>query len=126
MNKRTHNPRWTLFVVAVVLAVAPCILAMGGCASTATGKADPGPGSPDAVQLQHYQMVKAAIEAKSRNDALAAISLFEADMYRWRTNTMSLMSAMAELVPLTEAVDKGDWDLSNKLFAGLKLKYGRN
>jgi hypothetical protein len=93
---------------------------LGGCASTPPG---PGPGTPDEMQLQHYEMVKSAIEAKDRINALAALALFEADIFRWNTNTLTVAVTITELLDLTDAVDKEEWASANKMLIDLKSKY---
>ena len=93
MRKRTVNAQSLLFVVVISLSTAFFILALVGCASTPPG---PSPGAPDELQLQHYEMVKSAIEAKDRINALAALALFEADIFRWHTNTLTEAVAITE------------------------------
>ena len=120
MSTRTLITQSTLFIVVIFLSTALFILAMGGCASTPSG---PGPGTPDEIQLQHYEMVKSAIEAKDRINALAALALFEADIFRWHTNTLTEAVAITELLALTDAVDKEEWASANKMLIDLKSKY---
>ena len=120
MRKRTVNAQSLLFVVVISLSTAFFILALGGCASTPPG---PGPGTPDEIQMQHYEMVKSAIEAKDRINALAALALFEADIFRWHTNTLTEAVAITELLSLTDAVDKEEWALAHKMLIDLKSKY---
>jgi hypothetical protein len=68
-------------------------------------------------------MLKSAIEAKDRVNALAALALFEADMFRWHTNTMTEAVVITELLDLTDAVDKEEWASANKMLIDLKSKY---
>jgi len=120
MRKRTVNAQSLLFVVVISLSTAFFILALVGCASTPPG---PGPGTPDEIQMQHYEMVKSAIEAKDRINALAALALFEADIFRWHTNTLTEAVAITELLSLTDAVDKEEWASAHKMLIDLKSKY---
>jgi hypothetical protein len=73
--------------------------------------------------LQHYEMVKSAIEAKDRVNALAVLALFEADIFRWHTNTLTEAVAITELLALTDAVDREEWASANKKLTDLKTKY---
>ena len=120
MHTRTVYAQSVLFVVVIFLISALFILALGGCASPPPG---PGPGTPDEIQLQHYEMVKSAIEAKDRVNALAALALFEADIFRWHTNTLTEAVAITELLALTDAVDKEEWTSASKMLTDLKEKY---
>ena len=70
-------------------------------------------------------MAMSAIAAKSREDALAALALLQADAYRWQTNTWTLEAAMARLSAVTYAVNREDWPLANKGMLDLKSRYGR-
>ena len=65
-------------------------------------------------------MVKSAIEAKDRVNALAALALFEADIFRGHTNTLTEAVAIAELLARTDAVDKEEWASANKRLTDLK------
>ena len=120
MGTRIVNESSAPLIGVIFVSIALFILALGGCTSTPLG---PGPGSPDEIQMQHYEMVKSAIEAKDRVNALAALALFEADIFRWRTNTLTLAVAINELVALTDAVDKEEWASANKMLIDLKSKY---
>lgn len=121
MNTRTVNARSPRFTAVIFLSAALLISVLVGCSST---PAEPGPGKPDAMQEQHYEMLKSAIEAKSKNNALAAIKLLEADEHRWQTNVAVIATAMHDLSSLEDAVKKEDWALANKRFLNLKAKYG--
>jgi hypothetical protein len=68
-------------------------------------------------------MVKSAIDSKSKPDALAALALLQADVSRWRENTIVIMKAFVDLGVITDAVDKEDWVQANKLFMELTLWY---
>ncbi|MBW2198068.1 MAG: hypothetical protein JRF58_09500 [Deltaproteobacteria bacterium] len=120
MSTRTISAQSTLFIVGIFLSTAIFILALGGCASTAPG---PGPGTPDELQAQHFNMMVSAIESKDRVHALAALALLEADILRWRVNTLSLEVAVTELLALTEAVDNEDWATAKKMLLDIKSKY---
>ena len=73
--------------------------------------------------MQHYEMLKSAIQAKSKGDALAALAFLQADVFRWHTNVLEVALAMTDLASVTYAVDDEDWDLVNKLFRDLTLEY---
>jgi len=111
-----------LFKLLSVVLISLC-LALGGCATTGPGKLPTGPGSPDVVQNQHYEMLKTAIEAKAKNDALAALALLQADISRWQINWLVVASAYMDVASLTDAVNSGDWELANKKFKDLNKKY---
>ena len=115
VSKVTDNFRLTNLLSIVFL-----VLLFSGCASP---PATTGPGTPDVVQLQHYDMVKSAIDSKSKPDALAALALLQADVSRWRENTIVIMKAFVDLGVITDAVDKEDWVQANKLFMELTLWY---
>ena len=125
MRTRTVKARWALFIVTVFLGAALFILALGGCASTAPGRPTTGPGRPDETQLQHFEMLKSAIEAKSRVDALAALALLQSDIARWQAYWAVISSAYLDQAALTDAVNREDWALVNKKFLDVKSKYGR-
>lgn len=123
MGTRIVKPPMAIFVVPIFLCVALVSLGMGGCASTAPNTAITGPGTPDETQMQHYEMLKSAIEVKSKNDALAALALLQSDVSRWHTNVLTVANAMTDMAALTDAVDKEDWPLAHKLFMALTSKY---
>ena len=120
MSTRIVKAQSALFIGVIFVSTALFILVLGGCASTPPG---PGPGTPDEMQMQHYEMLKSAIEAKNRVEALAALALFEADIFRWHTNTLTEAVAITELLALTDAVDKEEWTSANKMLIDLKSKY---
>lgn len=120
MSTKTVNAQSALFIGVIFSIAALFIMAFGGCAPTPPG---PGPGTPDEIQLQHYEMIKSAIEAKDRVDALAALALFQADIMRWHTNTLTEATTITELLALTDAVDKEEWGSANKMLIDLKSKY---
>ena len=123
MSTRTVKARWALFKITAFFSAALPILALGGCASTEPGKATPGPGSPDEIQMQHYEMVVSAIAAKNRVDALAALALLQADVFRWRKDMLTVTNALTDLSALADAVDREDWTLADKTVLDLKAKY---
>lgn len=128
MSTKTGRAQWTFSIVAISFSAALLVLAAGGCTSltapgAAFGKATTGPGTPDEVQLQHHGMVKTAIEAKAKNDALAALALLQADISRWRVNWAFVAMAYMDVSALTDIVNKEDWDLASKKFQELHLKY---
>ncbi len=123
MSTRTVKTPWAIFIVTVFLGAALFILALGGCATTAPGKVTTGPGTPDEKQLEHHEMLKSAIEAKSKNDALAALALLQADISRWQVNFALLSMAYLDHAALTDVVNKQDWALAEKLFLDLTKKY---
>ena len=90
----------------ILLSTAIFFLLVGGCASP---PATTGPGTPDATQLQHYEMLETAIELQSRGDALAALALLQADVSRWQTNSVVIMKAFVDQAAVTDAVADEDW-----------------
>ena len=120
MSTKTVKTRLALFIGFVFFSAMLLFLVLGGCASIPPG---PGPGTPDKIQLQHYEMLKSAIEAKNRVEALAALALFEGDIFRWHTNTLTEAVAITELLALTDAVDEEDWESAKKMLVDLKSKY---
>lgn len=120
MSARTVNAQSALFIGAIFFSAALFILVLGGCASTLPG---PGLGTPDEMQLQHYEMIKSAIEAKDRVNALAALALFHADIFRWHTNILTVQTTITELLAITDAVDKEEWASANKMLIDYKSKY---
>jgi len=120
MSTRTVNAQSQDFIKAIFLSIALFALALGGCASTPPVT---GPGTPDETQLQHYEMLKSAIEVQSKVDALAALALMQADVSRWRVHWSQIAKAMADLATLTDSVNEENWDLANKQFQDLKIYY---
>ena len=92
-----------------------------GCTSIATWN----PGAPDALTTEHYDLAKAAIEAKSKHDAQAALYLLRSDIERMRTNAPTMMAALARLYGVSNAVDKEDWGAARNGILELKASYGR-
>ncbi len=120
MRKREGHVNSAFYNVVLFVIGTFFTLTLGGCATT---PATTGPGTPDEMQLQHYEMVKSAIEAKSRDEALAALALLQADVSRWRTNSLEIMKAFVDLGEITDAVNKEDWDLAYQLFHELTMSY---
>jgi len=114
-DKPKANLRFTILFNTALL-----FLLISGCASS---PATTGPGTPDEMQLQHYDMVKLAIEAKSKTEALAALALLQADVSRWRTNSAIIMKAFVDQGEITDAVNKEDWAMANQLFQELTTSY---
>jgi penicillin V acylase-like amidase (Ntn superfamily) len=69
-------------------------------------------------------MLKSAIDAKSKNDALAALKLLEGDVHRWQVDYSVIAITMHDQNSLTDAVNKEDWALANKILLNLNAKYG--
>jgi hypothetical protein len=119
MSVRTIKARSALFIFTVFLSTVFFILALGGC----DHKPTTGPGSPDETQMQHYNMLVSAIDARSKVDALAALSLLKDDVDRWGSGTLTHEIAKSDLMSLKHAVDTEDWDSANKLLLDLTKKY---
>jgi hypothetical protein len=114
MNKEGRR-----IVIMVALALV-LVVGLVGCASTPTWS----PGAPDALTTEHYGHAKAAIEAKSKNDAQAALFLLRSDALRMRTNTLEMQYSLARLFGVTNAVDREDWDTALNRLLQLKGSYG--
>ena len=63
MSTRIVKAQSALFIGVIFVSTALFILVLGGCASTPPG---PGPGTPDEMQMQHYEMLKSAIARGTR------------------------------------------------------------
>ena len=120
MSRNDGRSYSSISIVIFFFVCALFTLILEGCATT---PATTGPGIPDAMQLQHYEMVETAIEAKSKTEALAAIALLQSDVSRWRTNSVVIMKAFVDIAAITDAVDKEDWVMANKLFEDLTTTY---
>ena len=94
--------RWTRGGLSIFLGAAALAVGLLGCTSIATWN----PGAPDALTTEHYDLAKAAIEAKSKHDAQAALYLLRSDIERMRTNAPTMMAALARLYGVSNAVDK--------------------
>ena len=102
-------------------AAAVLLLGLVGCASTPTWN----PGDPDALTIEHYALAQSAIEARSKQDAQAALYLLRADVNRMRTNAQSMTAALSRLYGVTNAVDREDWSAARDGLLELKGNYGR-
>ena len=120
MSTAIYSTQRNHYVGVVMLSMVLAFLPLG---SLASGTAAPGPGTPDELQLQHYEQFLNAMDKEDRVSALAALALFEADIFRWHTNTMNQMIALTELIRLTDAVDDEEWQTAKKLVRDLKNKY---
>jgi hypothetical protein len=123
MSTKNVNLRSGFSTLPRLFAAALFALALGGCASTAPTEATTGPGTPDEIQMQHYEMLKSAIEARSKNDALAALALLHSDVSRWHTDILTVVSAMVDLAAVTDVVESEDWVLAKKKFQELTTEY---
>jgi hypothetical protein len=108
--------RTSLWLGAVAL-----LVGLFGCSSTPTWD----PGAPDAMTAEHYALTQKAIDAKSKQDAQAALYLLRADVMRMRTNTLEMQLALARLYGVTNAVDKEDWTAARTALQTLQANYGR-
>ena len=97
------------------------LVGLFGCSSTPTWE----PGAPDAMTAEHYALTQKAIDAKSKQDAQAALYLLRADVMRMRTNTVEMQIALASLYTVTNAVDKEDWTAASTALHTLGTTYGR-
>ena len=120
MSFRAVNKPSPYLLAVIFISTTLLALTLSGCASP---PATTGPGTPDEMQLQHYEMVKSAIETKSRADALAALALLQADVSRWRTNSAVIMKAFVHQAAITDAVEEEDWAMANKLLKELTASY---
>ena len=104
-----------------LLGIATLVVGLLGCSSTPTWDV----GAPDAMTAEHYSLVMAAIDAKSKQDAQAALYLLRADVMRMRTNAVEMQVALARLYGVTNAVDKEDWPTARAGTQTLRASYGR-
>ena len=112
---------WTRGTLSVWLIVVAFALGLLGCTSIATWD----PGAPDALTVEHYDLALAAIEAKSKPDAQAALDLLRSDIQRMRTNSPTMMAALARVYGVTNAVDREDWGAARDGILELRASYGR-
>ena len=97
------------------------LIGLFGCSSTPTWD----PGAPDAMTAEHYALTQKAIDAKSKQDAQAALYLLRTDVMRMRTNTVEMQIALARLYGVANAVDKEDWTAARAALQTLAVNYGR-
>jgi hypothetical protein len=97
------------------------LVALLGCSSTPTWD----PGAPDAMTAEHYALVQTAVDAKSKQDAQAALYLLRADVMRMRTNSVDMQIALSFIYGVTNAVDKEDWTAARTSIQALRANYGR-
>ena len=107
--------------LSVLLVGAAFLAGLLSCSSTPTWN----PGAPDAMAIEHYSMVLAAIDAKSKQDAQAALYLLRTDATRMRTNAADMQLALARMYSVTNAVDKEDWTAARAGLEALRASYGR-
>ena len=114
MTSIVRSPSLWLGIVALLVGLL-------GCSSTPTWD----PGAPDAMTAEHYSLTQSAIDAKSKQDAQAALYLLRADVMRMRTNTVEMQLALSRLYGVTNAVDKEDWTAARAGIQTLRANYGR-
>ena len=95
---------------SVLLSAAALVVGLLGCSTTRTWE----PGAPDAATAEHYSLALAAIDARAKADAQAALYLLRTDILRMRTNTLEMQAALARVYAVTNAVDKEDWGTARK------------
>ena len=125
MNTK-KNVQSVIFNMSICFIAVSGILALCSCSSTSSSKPVTGPGTPDEIQAQHYNMLKSAIEAQSKDDALVALALLQSDVSRWHTDILTVVNAMVDLAAITGAVESEDWTLVNKKFQELTVEYRHN
>lgn len=82
------------------------------------------PGALDETQLQHYEMLRSAITAESKSDALSTLELMKSDASRWRLNMLTREQVLVDFKHISDAVEKGDWALANQLSLDLHARHG--
>jgi len=112
---------WTRRRLSVLVSAAALIVGLLGCSTTPTWD----PGAPDASAAEHYSLALAAIDARAKPDAQAALYLLRTDVMRMRTNAVEMQLALARLYTVTNAVDKEDWGTARKAIDVLRANYGR-
>lgn len=121
MCTQTNYPKPSIYMGSAVFCMVFAFLVLGGCPPPPpTG---PGPGKPDEMQWQHYQMFKSAIENENKVNALVALDLYEQDISRWYADKTTEATAISELKILREAVDNEDWASAAKILSKLESKY---
>lgn len=121
MGNRTNHPQPSLYMGGVIFCIVFALLVLGGCPPPPPP--GPGPGKPDDMQLEHYYMLKSAIEDHNKINALIALDLFKSDIDRWYSDKSMEAVAITDLKTLTEAVDRGEWDAAGKILEETVSKY---
>jgi hypothetical protein len=89
----------------VLISAAVLVVGLLGCASGPTWK----PGAPDAPTVQHYDLAKSAVAAKSKTNAQAAVYLLQNDVMRMETNSLTQETVLARLFELINYIQAEDW-----------------
>ena len=77
------------------------------------------------MTAEHYALVVSAIDAKTKNDAQAALYLLRSDVLRMRTNIVEQQFALTRMYVVSNAVDKEDWAAARSAIQELAARYGR-
>ena len=128
-TKRELEMTWVCGKLCALLGVAIVVFGLAACTSTPSNgstkiTATWSPGAPDALTSEHYQLTVAAIDKRVKTDAQAALNLLRDDVSRMRTNAYDMMSAMARLYGVSNAVDAGDWEKARAGIRELQAEYG--
>lgn len=107
--------------LAVWLGTATLVVGLAGCSSTPTWEA----GAPDALTVEHYELARTAIEAKSKEEAQAAFYLLRSDVLRMRTNSLTVLVALEHLYRTSNKIEKEDWGAARSDLQALKIAFGR-
>lgn len=115
--------------LCAMLGAALLVFCMAGCATSTTTASTPrtatwSPGEPDALTREHYDLAVAAIDRRAKTDAQAALNLLRDDVVRMRTNAPTMMSALALLYGVSNAVDAADWEKARAGILELRVSYG--
>jgi len=89
----------------VLVSTAGLVVSLLGCASGSTWK----PGAPDATTVQHFDLAKTAVAAKSKNNAQAAVYLLQNDVLRMETHILTQQAVLARLFELINYIQTEDW-----------------
>ena len=106
--------------LALLLSAVVLVVGLLGCSTIPTWN----PGAPDALTIEHYDLAKAAIDAKSKHDAQAALYLLRTDIERMRTNAPTMMAALARVYGVTNAVNSEDWGAARDGILESRKSYG--
>jgi hypothetical protein len=93
MNAAKFKMTYRRLGLAVSLGAAIFVVVHPGCTSTPTWEI----GAPDALTVEHYELARTAIEAKSKEEAQAAFYLLRSDVLRMRTNSLTAMVTLEHL-----------------------------